>query len=645
MIRKFTFLLTLCMLFQMANAQVQVWGDQPGEGDFDGGLNGWTTMAENPGVDSAWMWSPNGSTQIGTFNAGDAFISSQTASNGAAIYHYDLFITGGDPNNQPDFPYTPMTGHLISPEIDLSGAPSKYLFVRFNQIYGELNPLFDGQPQFGVSFTQDGGNTWFPEIREDAGVTTAPNEFYNSTFDVNIPSDELDITQPFQIRFTFAGDYYWWAIDDVKIFERQPYETSANPFYAIAANALTPVGQMPDIGFLVDVENLGSAVAPNVVATVSIEDNSGTEVFTDQLEYGDLTQDSLAENQPFPQFFPKDLPVGTYTGTYTVASDSAEANPGNNSQSFTFRMTDTTFAKDLNGANGSSSLNRSLFDSGPWSVATGTHYYIPNGDGLFARTVSFTIDNANNNPESVITGETILVNLYKWTEIGAYDGEAAADERILIGTGFHTVVAGDNLSRVITVPLATADGQLDEIPLEDDTHYIVMLEYFSDDDQTTLYVGTSDASDFLARTFQDGLIDSTRVNYHQMLGWGELPTAIYSGVRTYGADNVPVVRLSVGEAPLFSNTKDLPTLDASAMTLSPVPANDYINIAFDLQDVATQATVEIFAADGKIVEVIDLGITQKETKVLSLDKFNAGTYYARFISKEGVLTKPFQVIR
>ena len=41
MIRKFTLLVGIIMISQLAMTQT-IWGENPGEGDFDGGLNDWT---------------------------------------------------------------------------------------------------------------------------------------------------------------------------------------------------------------------------------------------------------------------------------------------------------------------------------------------------------------------------------------------------------------------------------------------------------------------------------------------------------------------------------------------------------------------------------------------------------------------------
>jgi len=73
------------------SAQVVYWGDEPGQGDFDGGLNGWTSnTVSTTGIDTTWEWVSNGLITGGLVGAGqDVTIASPTASNGAMVFNAD----------------------------------------------------------------------------------------------------------------------------------------------------------------------------------------------------------------------------------------------------------------------------------------------------------------------------------------------------------------------------------------------------------------------------------------------------------------------------------------------------------------------------------------------------------------------------
>ena len=161
-----------------------------------------------------------------------------------------------------------MTSHLISPEIDLSTATSNLLSVEFHQITRKFQAA-GLDPINHLTFSQDGGATWVGtdtglgvDANPDVPANAAP---FNEFTTVNIPF-EVDLTLPLQIRFTYSGSFYYWGIDDVRLVQRVPFELAANDFFSITPNLTTPVGQMADAGFLIDVKNNGSEDMTNVVA-------------------------------------------------------------------------------------------------------------------------------------------------------------------------------------------------------------------------------------------------------------------------------------------------------------------------------------------------------------------------------------------
>lgn len=644
MIRKFTLLVGMALISQLAMAQVVIWGTQEGEGDFSGGFNGWTTAIENVDTDSTWQWSPDGDCSIGSFSAATDQIASPTASNGAALIHYDALTTyPGAPD--PVFPYPDMITHLISPAIDISGAPSEFIAVNFYQAFRRLNPA-PGVPISSLSFSSDGGLTWLPDGGIDCNPTAAANDASTiSQVNINIPTDLVDLTQPLQVRFSWSGDFYFWGIDDVTLVVRPPYELRANDFYSITPNLVTPEGQMFPSGFLIDVENTGSTEMDNVDATFTITDGGGVNVYENTLNYGTLTADSLAENQPFPGVFPNDLPVGGYTGTYTVSGDSTEANPNDNSQSFDFIVSDSTFSKDVGATRGISPA-RANWDTGEnWTWAYGNHYLVPNGEGKFARTLSFVLD-VDPGTDTDISDEFIFIKLYEWNEEADYDGLASTTEKVELGSAIYQVQADDDLTKLITVDLRQPDGSLEAIPLKDNGAYLAMVEYRSNDDMTTLSMGGARTANYGARIFQDQFTDSTLTNYASVLIIGdELDTGDYSAVQTFGSSLVPIVRMNIGDEALIPSSVKLPTLADNSMLISPNPAVDFVNVALDLEEMAKGAILEVLDMNGKTYNMIDMNNVQQESQSFQIESLSSGTYYIRLTTENGRITKPFQVIK
>ena len=92
-----------------------VWGNNPKEGDFDGGLNSWIATVEN-----TWDWAFGGLIAGGAYG-GSQKSSSTTACNGIAAFNSDFLENGGVSGGDGTGPCPAVCiGGLISPNIDLS---------------------------------------------------------------------------------------------------------------------------------------------------------------------------------------------------------------------------------------------------------------------------------------------------------------------------------------------------------------------------------------------------------------------------------------------------------------------------------------------------------------------------------------------
>ena len=70
--------------------------------DFDGDLQGWESQTVTN--DSNWVWSPDGDVGMALTASPGTIIQSMTASNGAAMFNGDFYITQGvnNPGNPPE---------------------------------------------------------------------------------------------------------------------------------------------------------------------------------------------------------------------------------------------------------------------------------------------------------------------------------------------------------------------------------------------------------------------------------------------------------------------------------------------------------------------------------------------------------------
>lgn len=633
-------------------AQTVYWGDQPGQGDFDGGLNGWVSnTVSTTGIDTTWEWVANGMISGGVLSGQNVTINSPTASNGAMVFNGDKFSNAAD--GIPDPPYPQYVEELVSPTIDLSAVPAgTALAIEFSQVYYWFQAA-DGNNFFSsYSISTDDGMTWSDPRDCNTG---APAAFANSgvnplnnTESVRIPV-ALDVagSSTVRIKFTFAGNYYYWALDDIKITERpgQDDMAVAEGWYATSSNKMIPVSQLEEMVFMTDVENFGGNTAENVVLNMSVIDDSGTEVYSVDENYGTLIADSLDENRVFGAFTPTAL--GDYTATYEVSADSMDENPVNNTLSFTWEVTEEVFAKETGPSSVIQPADSNWEVDIPRSWTYGNHFYVVNGSDIKANFAEFVINNADD-AEDI----PVYIKLYKWdapvdvwaTDPDASDYTCAADARTLVGRGTHIITGDEDDDEFVSVELLDELSLEQGVTLEDNTHYILMIELIdsgSGDDANVVELGASREVDYAPTNFAYQQAGMPR--FGSMIGLngsGSVDDAIYNSIG-FGQDIVPVLRLIIGE-PIIDNSS-VEILEDATVTIFPSPADKDMTVDIELAQAYDNASVSIIDASGKMLSTQQFTSLQSERISYNTTNWTNGTYFLRVATKEGVKTKNFVV--
>lgn len=629
----FAFLATISL-----SAQNVIWGDQPGEGDFDGGLNGWTVDTPSPMTDSSWAWSATGDVGNGLFAAAGTALQSATIANGCAVYNYDFMTTGGTAFTTQ----TPMTSHLVSPVIDISGV-TKSLTVEFTQLVRWFQSA-DGVGFSNLSASVDGGMTWseYTNINGEIPNGSTLTRFgpTNNTKSINIPAAFTAGADSLQFRFTFAGNFYYWALDDVVLKERVDNDLSANPFFAIAPSLVTPASQLAPIGFLIDVENLGHNPAANVMANVDVS-TGGTSVFTASNPYGDLQVDTLAENSPFPTFLmDQELDPGVYDVTYSVSSDSMDNNMDNQTQTYSFAVSDTVFSKE-DGPTHFFQLGAAAYDAGDvHSVYYGAFYRIPNGDGWFASKATISVAGASSNGTS-LAGNLLTVKLYEWVDANE-DLQAQETERTIAALGFYEMTgnegaanAAPSLQSVDLVSTVTGEAPA----LKDDMDYILMMEYDALSETADLPLGITLANDYTGNFVLGDQVAEVSAN-HSFIKVGSTETEFGSGALGYRV--APVARLAITDD-YFNAVEEIPGL--KAINLSPNPTPDMLNIEVESDEPIGDATVIVLDVYGDYLFSEEVNFGQSFNRQISVAHLPSGQYYLGLKTDKGQSVSAFQVIR
>lgn len=572
--------------------------------------------------DSAWAWDSFGYVGSGLYADAATSIASATANDGAMVFNADLWLTGG--TDEP-LSFIPFVSELISPTIDLSDITVP-LSLKFTQLVHVLDAS-PGAPQvmgqrFITSYavSTDGGESWGPPM--NANECLGQNIITNST--QILPLDGVEGEANVKIKFTWAGNLYYWVLDDIAIIERANYDMQVNRnFFSVLSNLMTPQNQMTDEAFLADISNVGAQTAENVELNLQIRNHStGTIIYDDTNTYGDLPPNFLAENVIFNERLDTSLiqEKGVYQASYTVRQDSTDGRPANDKINWKFEITDSTFSKELG-------ANRSVTPAASRSFTYGNVFYIPNGLGYKATSLSFAVGNADKLGEANRSVNTYLIKL-----LGDFnnDSELQPGEYVENPLAFNSYsFTGDEASDLITIPI----GIDSTVALEDDTYYMLLLEYVASTDPR-LFIDASDTLNYQASWFVSDSLQERR--FVTALDVGNTGTFSTIG---FGYKIVPVIRLNI--RPIISDL-DYTFGNMSTIEIYPNPVSDILQVDIK-ENIQDMLSLRIVDAMGRQVFEQHLEAIRSEKIRINTKLFPPGTYFIEIRTNNGFATKPFMV--
>ena len=582
-----------------------------------------------------WVWSPNGNQGTGTFGfdaPGGVFVDSETRTNGTMVMRNIFNMFGGDAANVPSPdapPYPHYASELISPAIDISEA-DRALSLSVSQFLGYLNTPAEAPDGLKTSFqvSIDNGVSWSTAI--DINPNFATNTFRSNRQTVPIPQSFINGASEIRIKLTFATDFYFWGIDDISIQERIGYDVQANEnFFAVTDNYSTPWSQLQPQYFMADIQNNGGLTAENVQLNLTIVNESGEEVYNMTKSYGDLPPDSLAENDFFDTTMPLDLPAdgdsrGTYSGQYTIYHDSLDQVTDNDTLNFAFVVADTVFAKEVGRTRGIF-----LTDNRAWHI--GNSYYVPNGEGWYARYMSFMVDNIS----EVVSNEGInkvFTFLYESDGDLNGDGRISPEEYGELPIAFNEYVFDGTEDQVlITIPV---DVDEEGILLTSGKYYFAVLQYPGVEENDILAISASEDINYAANNF---ITDSIGiVQYSDIVDLTLENPSFFSG--GFGGTVVPVVRLTIGD----NTDLDPPIIDDVSMALPndykmeifPNPANENFNVELDFPEVQ-DLQVRLYDQTGRMLIQRAYDSVQQSLYKFDVSTIPAGIYHFKLDTDAG----------
>ena len=437
-----------------------------------------------------------------------------------------------------------------------------------------------------------------------------------------------------------AGNYYYWIIDDVYITEREAYNTKVNPFYSIATNKEWQKDQLTCFGGLADIANIGSKDAGNVKLKLEIFDATNTSIWQDNLDYGAVSADSVIENVPMLNNFciPNTTP-GDYKAVYSVSADSTDFDLSDNTQSFTWSVTDSVMAKDGLGA----AMTGGVRPSTDVNFAWGNIYHVENdknsaGEQLYCNYMNVGISNPD-----LLTGATIFVWLYKWDNIND-DAIAQVDERTTVAYTQYDFPAGEAANTLYTLPMYDFVTFDPGVALEPNTEYIAAVQYSApaDSPDLALFVNSDGFIDYTATDLRTTLPGAGPVRFSHILDVGN--TGVYN-CNTFTGGTTPVVRMHITNEHIIIGTKEPKLDDANIVVVAPNPVVYDLNVKINLITEATSAKINITDISGKEVLTRNLNNIKSSTETFNVSTLPNGTYFVKFITEKGVRTVKFIIAR
>lgn len=549
-----------------------IWGDNPGEGDFDGGLNGWTIESVSDST-ALWYWSVD-TTAVGGFFS-EIALASETADNGIMTFNADYMTTQGIEANLPDPPYPIHTGDLISPTIDMSNALDPQLL--FTQAFRgfTIDGNIDNLGAF-LAYSTDDGVTWsdFEPVNSNLGS----GEYSENPDSKRIDIPDLAGEATVKIKFRYSGDFYFWMIDDVKIVERPPHNLAISSFgVAVSEYFIAPTSQVSPVYFGGYVSNLGGADQSNVTldATVDAYDLSGN-LLTDDMFSGSTSIDVLASGMAdslllfdvADTFTPPSTDDQVfYEINYQLSQDSTDAVPDDNTSIADFLIYDGYYSKAAINAGFEPIRTAAYRPQDAIAYEYGVHMYVPNGDEINIAGVQFSYA-AN----GALEGNGITIILREWDDLNG-DAVPTDDELEIVAFNVHSFTTEENYD-LITIALLDNTTQEEGFIMKDNTHYILTGAYdgseedvFMAVDESIEYDPSIDAS--IERYVETG--DSDLIRFADVLyvdgEWG------IRGFNIVGVPSISLITTDVEVA--IEDAQGVPV----QVSLHPNPASDILNIA------------------------------------------------------------------
>ncbi len=656
--------LTIAFFGQFGIAQTVIWGG-PGDnnGEFNGGLNDWTTNAVSD-TNALWVWEADAKADRGAYSGPSSVLFSPSSANGAVVFDSDYYDNDGTPGNFGNGPSPgPQTGELISPKF--SCANDTVVWLRFYQCYRN----YKSTPKVYVS--NDGGENWSPGYGVNTDISLNSSTKTNSVVFINI-SEYAANQDEVQIKFSWEGNYYFWIIDDVTVLNG----LNADP--RISNTWYSPnkyrTSQMQTAGvpmnFKMDVLNAGNAKdMTGIKGTVSIiKDYSEETIYTQSSTFDLAATDTITVD--FDSFTPSTaLDTGLYRAVYSIEYDDASSNFQKIVTHY-FRITDR-INETWDGDNRVNEFDDYLtYEDGGrvrgvgWqggSKAEVPIYFVSFhktsdwvesdkvsvraielnqrvGTGAGKGLVKFEFDMALLKVADTIREDLNFSNFANEEGAGLEVDNVGNVNLEFLGGVSETVDNADEYS-LLEYRIADADGENDYVDLQPNSKYFITT-FFPASDDVYYWVGYDNSGptddQFNSEKRYTYSNQGTGLKYYpgDQGGWDDRRSS-------YGAWLLGMKMHIAITPPDATNEDRLP--DNTVIFANPVKDKLVVNI--DFKDNVEHATMAIHSLTGEIIEMRNIYNMKKDIQTFNTGSFPTGTYIFTIFTKDKLLSKKFVVAK
>lgn len=612
--------------------------------NFDGGFQGWISNSIECGgaaSDQAeWIWVDNGRIDQGALS-NFGLMDSRTPENGIVILNSDYLDNKGNQDNigGGDCP-APQISELISPPLDFSDHDS--VILSFNQLYYRFVGYYNDSKGIDISdstatfvgVSTDGANTWYDIPINTKLRTFRATQNYHGELTLDI-SEQAAGESEVHIRFMWQGDYYVWALDDIRFYGSRLYDLDISAFKFPVPNFETPRAQFihDTMRFEANVVNLSPKTVDSAYLYITVRANEGedrTVYFEDSTLIQNLKFNDTAE-VVFPNYFiPENFDPGRYAFIYRVVNVNrpVEVNMANNVRADLMIVSEDTFRKTDRG-DGFGFVMESDY-------LVGNYFKINKNvqEKLFLDKINFSAFGKGGEP---MAGKEVVVYLLKIDDDVKEDlsdwniSEPTENKKSIVALGTYTFSRDDDEPglpvdhRFEVTDLLDVKTFSDQIELEPGARYIAAIEY--------------------ERSAATSIIHNLgeRVKYYPQDYPDQWNTMVYFNNRWFqdgfGTDVVAILGIDVRMELTAADDE----LTDREVRIFPNPASDYVQIQLDLER-AQQVDVFLTDVSGRILKMSNHSKMYSDLLKVDVSSVPAGTYFLNITTEEGRLSKKISVI-